>query len=114
MARSNISVISTSITNTEVTSLFEGNKTVTTTTYTLLEGDNGYVIYMDNASTITVTLPAGLPSGFNCTVVKQNVGNVLFVNDGTSSIEANTSDLLLQYEAGTIYHKGSNVFNIFG
>ncbi len=40
------------------------------TTYTIDATDNGKVIQTTGASAITITIPAGLPTGFNCTVVQ--------------------------------------------
>lgn len=48
----------------------------TGTSYTLVSGDNGKVITMSNASAITLTVPGGLGSGFNCLVVQLAAGQV--------------------------------------
>jgi len=48
----------------------------TGTTYTLQSSDNGKVVTLSNASAITVTVPAGLVSGFNCMIVQKGVGVV--------------------------------------
>ncbi|MEY4097259.1 MAG: hypothetical protein RL170_103 [Bacteroidota bacterium] len=48
----------------------------TGTTYTLQSSDNGKVVTLSNASAITVTVPAGLVTGFNCMIVQKGVGVV--------------------------------------
>lgn len=59
-------------------------KTVTTTTYTLLAADNGWVITFNNAAAITVTVPAGLGAGFNCMAIQKGAGQVAFSPSGTT------------------------------
>ena len=41
----------------------------TGTTYTLVAGDNGKVVVLDNASAVTVTVPSGLGAGFNLSLI---------------------------------------------
>jgi hypothetical protein len=48
----------------------------TGTTYTLLSTDNGKIITLNNASTITLTVPTGLIVGFNCMIVQLGAGQV--------------------------------------
>jgi hypothetical protein len=50
----------------------------TGTTYTLVAGDNGKVVVLDNASAVTVTIPGGLGAGFNCSFVQKGAGQVTF------------------------------------
>ena len=56
----------------------------TGTTYTLVAGDNGKVVVLDNASTVTVTVPSGLGAGFNCSFVQKGAGQVSFSASSTT------------------------------
>lgn len=44
--------------------------------YTLVDTDSGKIITCENASDITVTVPAGLGAGFNCTIIQKGAGTV--------------------------------------
>jgi hypothetical protein len=48
----------------------------TGTSYTLVSGDNGKIITLNNASAITLTVPSGLGAGFNCLIVQLGAGAV--------------------------------------
>jgi hypothetical protein len=54
------------------------------TAYTLVAGDNGKVVVLDNASAVTVTVPSGLGAGFNCSFVQKGAGQVSFSASGTT------------------------------
>ena len=56
----------------------------TGTTYTLVAGDNGKVVVLDNASAVAVTVPSGLGAGFNCSFVQKGAGQVSFSASGTT------------------------------
>jgi hypothetical protein len=56
----------------------------TGTTYTLVASDNGKIIECNNASAITVTLPSGLPNGFNCIIKQSGAGQVTISASGTT------------------------------
>jgi hypothetical protein len=58
------------------TDLFSGSVSETTTARTLSDSDNGKVIVCTNASTITVTIPSTLTSGFSCKLVQGGAGIV--------------------------------------
>ena len=53
------------------------------TTYTLVAADLGKQIVFTNSSAITVTIPSGLPTGFNCEVLQQGAGQVSFITSAT-------------------------------
>lgn len=44
----------------------------------LTAADNGKIIQSTSASGITVTIPTGLPTGFNCTIVQMGQDKLLF------------------------------------
>jgi hypothetical protein len=50
--------------------------TQTGTTYTLVAADNGKIVTLNNASAITLTVPASLGAGFNCLIVQLGAGQV--------------------------------------
>jgi hypothetical protein len=57
--------------------------TQTGTSYTLLASDNGKIITLNNASAITLTVPA-LFTGFNCMIVQLGAGEVTLTPSGTT------------------------------
>jgi len=50
----------------------------TGTTYTLVAGDTGKTVTLNNASAITVTLPNSLAEGFECECIQLGAGQVTF------------------------------------
>ena len=56
----------------------------TGTAYTLDASDNGRVVTLNNASAITLTVPAGLAAGFNCMIVQKGDGIVTITPSGVS------------------------------
>jgi hypothetical protein len=56
------------------------------TTYTLLASDNGKVVTLENASAITLTVPAGLDAGFNCMIVQKGAGVVTITPANTVTV----------------------------
>ena len=87
----------------------------TGTTYTLLSSDNNKTVTCSNAAAITVTVPAGLGSGFFCTVVQIGAGQVSFAASGTTvnSYSALTS-IAGQYGAASLVAYSANVFALVG
>lgn len=47
---------------------------VTGTTYPFTAADNGKIKYFTNTGAIAASLPAGLPAGFNCSVIQWQTG----------------------------------------
>ena len=86
--------------------------TVSTATYTLLPADNGKVIQSTSASAITITIPSGLPAGFNCTVVQMGAGQITFA--GTYFNRGNFNKTASQYAIVSILHLGSNNIIVSG
>jgi len=82
------------------------------TTYTVAAADNNKVIHCDG--TFTITLPDGLDTGYNVTVV--NVGTGTITLSATTTLNTKDSAVTLpnQYGAATIYHAGSNVWYAYG
>ena len=61
------------------------------TTYQLVASDNGKIITLNNASAITLTVPAGLLVGFNCMVVQLGAGQVTIATSGGATVTNRSS-----------------------
>lgn len=88
---------------------------LTGTTYSLLTSDNGKVITWSNAGGVTLTVPSGLPVGFNTTVIQIGAGAVGITGSGTTlnSFEGKLRTAG-QHAAVSIISYSSNVFNVAG
>jgi hypothetical protein len=82
------------------------------TTYTIDATDNGKVIQTTGASAITITIPAGLPTGFNCTVVQMGAGQISF--SGTYLNRGGFTKSASQYSVMSILNLGSNNYIVTG
>ena len=82
------------------------------TTYTIDATDNGKVIQTTGASAITITIPTGLPTGFNCTIVQMGAGQVTF--SGTILNRTGFTKTASQYSVVSILHLGSNSILVTG
>ncbi|MHA8094580.1 beta strand repeat-containing protein [Aquirufa lenticrescens] len=58
----------------------------TGTAYTLDASDNGKVVTLNNATAITLTVPAGLAAGFNCMIVQKGAGVVTIAPANTVTV----------------------------
>ena len=85
-------------------------------TVTLAATDNAEIIQSNAASAITVTIPAGLPTGFNCMVLQYGAGQITFSPAaGVTLINRNSYNKSIgQYALVTLLHIGSNVVIISG
>ncbi len=89
----------------------------TGTAYTLLAGDNGKVVVLNNGSAVTVTVPSGLGAGFNCSFVQKGAGQVSFDNDsGATTINNRQSHTKInaQFGVASIVAYADNVFVLAG
>jgi hypothetical protein len=91
---------------------FAANIGSTAINYSLTAADNGKVIQSTSASAITITIPTGLPTGFNCTVVQMGAGQVTF--SGTYLNRTGFSKTASQYSVVSILHLGSNSIIVTG
>ena len=83
----------------------------TGTTYSLVQGDNGRVITMNNASAITLTIPSGLTAGFNCMIVQYGAGTVTIAGSGVTVVNrSNYTKTGGQYAIVTIVSPVANTF----
>ena len=91
---------------------FSANITTVSTNSILAATDNGKVIQSTSATAITITIPSGLPAGFNCTVVQMGAGQITFT--GTYFNRGNFNKTASQYAIVSILHMGSNNIIVSG
>jgi hypothetical protein len=86
-----------------------------TASYTLVAGDNGKIITMNVASANTLTVPASLAVGFNCTIIQLGAGQTTITASGTT-LNSVSSFLKIsaQHGSASIISYVSNVFNVAG
>jgi hypothetical protein len=88
----------------------------TGTTYTFLDGDNGKVVTFNNGSAVTVTIPTGLPVGFNCTAIQLGAGQVGFTAASGVTLQSYGSQyrLIGQHASASIIEYSANIVNLSG
>lgn len=91
---------------------FAANVTSIAANYSITSADNGKVIQCTSASAITITIPTGLPTGFNCTVVQMGAGQITF--SGTYLNRTGFTKSASQYSVVSILHLGSNSIIVTG
>ena len=91
---------------------FAANIISTAINYSLTAADNGKVIQSTSASGIIITIPTGLPTGFNCTVVQMGAGQVTF--SGTLLNRTGFTKTASQYSVVSILHLGSDKIIVTG
>jgi len=83
----------------------------TGTTYTLLDSDHGKVVTLNNASAITLTVPSGLRSDFNCVVIQKGDGVFTITESGTTvGNRQGHTDSAGKYASVSIVSLGSEVY----
>ena len=98
--------------STSTISGFAANVATITAGYNLSAADNGKIIQSTAASAITVTIPAGLPTGFNCTIVQMGTGQITF--SGTYLNRGGFTKTASQYALVSILHLGGNTIVVSG
>ena len=89
--------------------------TITGTSATLAESDFGKVLRYSSTSTITVTLPNGLKTGFWCVIQKTGASGTLNLSASTTlNTLGGFNSLTDQHGMVTVYHLGSNVWTASG
>lgn len=91
---------------------FAANVISVSANYSITSADNGKVIQSTSASAITITIPTGLPTGFNCTVVQMGAGQVTF--SGTYLNRTGFTKTASQYSVVSILHLGSDKIIVTG
>ena len=86
-----------------------------TASYTLVAADNGKVITMSVATANTLTVPASLDVGFNCTIIQIGAGQTTITASGTTlnSVSAFLK-ISAQHGSASIISYASNVYNVAG
>jgi hypothetical protein len=87
----------------------------TGTTYTLLAADNGEIIVWNTGVGATLTIPSGLPVGFNATLIQTGTAAIGITGSGTTlnSFEGKLRTAG-QHAAVSLISYSNNVFNIAG
>jgi hypothetical protein len=98
--------------STSTLSGFGANVLTISANYPLTAADNGRIIQSTSASAITVTIPTGLPTGFNCTIVQMGAGQITF--SGTYLNRTGFTKTASQYAVVSILHLGNNSIIVTG
>ena len=98
--------------STSTISGFGANVATISAGYSLTAADNGKIIQSTAANAITITIPTGLPTGFNCTVVQMGAGQITF--SGTYFNRGSFTKTASQYAVVSIMHLGSNSIIVAG
>ena len=88
--------------------------TQTGTTYTLVATDNGKTVTLNNASSITLTVPSGLGVGFSCMLVQLGAGQVTITASSTTLNSRNGLKLAGQYAAASLIAYAADTFSVCG
>jgi hypothetical protein len=99
-------------TSTSTISGFGANVATISGAYSITASDNGKIIQSTSASALTVIIPAGLPTGFNCTIVQMGAGQITF--SGTYFNRGGFTKTASQYSVVSIMHLGSNSIIVAG
>jgi hypothetical protein len=91
-------------------------KLVTGTSYTALSADNGKIIEFNSGSATAITLPTGLTTGWNASVVNYGAGVKTLTAGAGVTIRSKNSYVKLStiYDAATVYYRGSGIWVAFG
>jgi hypothetical protein len=98
--------------NTSTISGFAANVTTISGAYSITAADNGKILQSSSPSAITITIPTGLPTGFNCTIVQMGAGQLTF--SGTYLNRGSFTKTASQYAVVSIIHFGSDVILVSG
>jgi hypothetical protein len=91
---------------------FAANVGTITAAYNISAADNGKILQSTSATAITITIPTGLPTGFNCTVVQMGAGQLTF--SGTYFNRGSFTKSASQYSIVSIIHLGSDKIIVSG
>jgi len=84
------------------------------TSKTLAAADNGTIIVCSSNSSITITVPASLPTGFNCMIIQSGSGQVSLSASSTTLNNRNGTKTAGQHAIMTVVHLGSDAFVVSG
>lgn len=90
--------------------------TVAGTTYTLSDNDRSKIIRFTSGTNVTVTVPSGLSSTFDCMVVQAGAGRVIFSPGGGVTINSalSATRTAYQYAVATLIPLGSDSYVLSG
>jgi hypothetical protein len=91
---------------------FAANVGAITAAYSITAADNGKILQSTSVTALTITIPTGLPTGFNCTVVQMSAGQITF--SGTYLNRTGFTKTASQYSVVSILHLGSNSILVTG
>lgn len=91
---------------------FVANVASVSANYSITAADNGKIIQSTSSSAITITIPTGLPTGFNCTVVQMGAGQITFA--GTYNNRGGFTKSASQYSVISIVHFGGDSILVTG
>ena len=90
-------------------------QTLSGTSLTLDNDDNGTIINVTTTSSaITITVPSGLATGFNCMIIQTGDETVTLTNSSTTLRNRNGLKTAVQYAIMTLVHIVSNVYVVSG
>jgi len=90
-------------------------QTLSGTSLTLDNDDNGTIINVTTTSSaITITVPSGLATGFNCMIIQSGDETVTLTNSSTTLNNRNGLKTAGQHAIMTLVHIGSNVYVVSG
>lgn len=85
------------------------------TAYTLVYGDMGKIVALNNAAAIALTVPAGLGVGFRCRILQKGAGQVTFTASGTTiHNRAGQTKTNAQYAVCVLEAYAADVFALSG
>jgi hypothetical protein len=86
-----------------------------TASYSLVAGDNGKIVTMNVGTGNTLTVPASLAVGFNCTVIQLGAGQTTITPSGvTLNSYQGYLKISGQHGSASIVSYTSNVYNVAG
>lgn len=88
---------------------FQAVETIAATGYTLSAGDNGKFKIFTNVGAISVTLPNGLLSGFNCIIYRASGAGAVTLS-ATTSVEAQGLTLTNDKTGVAVLNKGTDLW----
>lgn len=74
----------------------------TGTTYTVVTGDRGKMVTLNNASAITVTLPNDMPKGWTATFMQTGAGQVTFAAGAGATLNNRSGELKIAGQHGMV------------
>lgn len=87
----------------------------TTDPYTLSASDNGKVLYVTDATALTINCAAGLGAGFSCTIIQGGAGKVTVAANGQTLVSySSLFSTMGQYAVISVICPVANTFLLAG